>query len=61
MLLWGMGQKWRKLWMSIEHTDTLDDVSVVKLKFLSRNLNLLPNKLRKSVWELFVDYLVEFF
>ena len=61
MLLWGMSQKWCKLWIAIEHTDTLDDVSVVKLEFLSCNLNLLPNELREPIWELFVNYLVEFF
>lgn len=58
--LWGMGQKWRKLWVSVEHTYTLDDILVVKFVFLTCNRDLLPHKLRESIWEFFVDDLVEF-
>ena len=57
---WGMNQKGCKLSVSIEHTGTLDNVPVVKLVLLSRDHNFLSDKLRKAVWELSINYPVEF-
>lgn len=60
MFLWGMGQKWCKLWVAIEHTNTLDNIPVVKFILLTCDRNFLPNKLRKPIWELLVNDAVEF-
>lgn len=53
-------QKICKFRVSIEGTNTLDDVTMVKFVSLTGECKLLSNKLRKSIWKLFVDDLVEF-
>ena len=60
MFFWGVGQKWHELWVSIQHADTLDYIPVVKFVLLASDRNFLPNKLRKPIWELFIDDVVEF-
>jgi hypothetical protein len=58
--LWGVGQKLRKLWVAIEDTDTLDDIPVVKFIILTCNLDFLPYKPRKPIWEFLIDDLIGF-
>jgi hypothetical protein len=57
--LWGVSKKWRKFRVAVECANTLDDITVVELIFLSSNCDLLPDKLREPTWELFINYLVK--
>lgn len=60
MFFRGVGQKWCKFRVTIEHANALNDIPVIKFILLTRNCNFLPGKPRKSIWELFVDDAVEF-
>jgi len=55
-----MDQKFRKFRVSIEGTNTLDDVAMIKFISLTSECELLSNKLWKSIWKFFVNDLVEF-
>jgi len=56
-----MDHEFRKLRISVEDTDALNDVTMIKFISLTSNRNLISNKRRKSIWKLFVNDLVEFF
>ena len=60
MFLWRVGQKLREIWIPIEHADTLDDIPMVELIFLTRDCDFFPDKLGKPIWKLFVNNAVEF-
>jgi len=60
MSLWCVDQKFCKFRVSIEGTNTLDDVAMIKFVSLTSECKLLSNKLWKSIWKLFVNDLVEF-
>ena len=53
-------KKLRKFWITIEGSDTFEDVAVVKLIFPPCELKFLPNKLWKSIWEFLIDDPVKF-
>lgn len=54
-----MGKKRCKFGVAVERANTLDDIAVVELIFLSGNCDLLPDKLREPTWELFINYMVK--
>ena len=60
MFLWRVGQKGCEFRVSIEHTNTLDDIPVIKFVLLARNCNFLPDKLGKPIRELFIDDAIQF-
>ena len=60
MFLWCIGQKFHKFRVSIEDTDALEYVAMVKLVNMAAKCELLSNKFWKSIWKLLVDDPVKF-
>ena len=56
----GVDQKLRKFWVTIEGLDAFEYITVVKLICLPCDLDLLSNKLWKTIWEFLIDDLVKF-
>ena len=59
MFLRFVGKKLSKLWVSIEGTNTLNYIAMVKFVGLASKCKLLPNKFWKSIRELPIDDPVE--
>ena len=60
MFLWCMEQKFCEFWVSVEDTNALDYVTVIKFGSLASERDLLSNKLGEPIRKLLVDDLIEF-
>ena len=59
MFLWCVNQKLCKFWVSIQDTDTLCYIAMVKFVGLAGECNLFSVKFRESIWQFFVDDCIE--
>lgn len=56
----GINQTLCKFWITVEDSDTLEDIAAIKFKLMSFKVNFLSKELWKSVWEFLVNNLVKF-